>query len=129
MGLANVEIIRFTGSVAEADRNPCNAYLIVVDGEYPKSYGKPKYTFPPKPWIDRHLRKTYDVGSAHNWKEFFAKCTSILYREAPLSGNDSRMLIRKHLESHSVNNGKANHENNSVSRTIDELVEELIALP
>ena len=98
MSIAIVEIVEFTGSIESADERQSNTYLIAINGDYPTSYGKPKYTFPPKPWREQFQIASYRVGSAPDWKTFFRKCTNKLNRERPFSNKLPRPLYRTKTE-------------------------------
>lgn len=131
MGIAIVEIIEFTGSITSADEADSSTYLIAVNGEYPKSYGKPKYTFPPKSWRDQYQIASYRVGSAPDWKTFFIKCTNRLDRENPFSGELPGRAIRNYIseEYGFPEDGKMGSGTENLSpEQMDTLIDDLISL-
>ena len=130
MGIAIVEIIEFTGSITSADEADSTTYLIAVNGEYPKSYGKPKYTFPPKSWREQYQIDSYYVGSAPDWKTFFQRCTNMLHEEDPLSGELPRKAIRRHLKEYGILNDRNMRMDTEslTSEEMDTLIDDLISL-
>jgi hypothetical protein len=122
MGLANVEIARFQGRVEQADKVESETYLVAVNGVYPMRYGSPRFSFPPKEWIEQYTVAKYRVGNFPDWRSFYRECSSIVERENPFKTKVPSEVIKSYLTQYNLVPTDKN-QNDDVD--IDSIIEEL----
>lgn len=88
MPKGTIEIVEFRGVFPSVDRGGQIAcQLLAIDGVYQLKYGKPNYAFLPRAWVKPYCIRTFDVGEATSWQDFYNKCTDIVNKEQPFEHN------------------------------------------
>jgi hypothetical protein len=91
MPQGDIRIIEFTGRVSRSKQEEARTYLLVIDGQHHKKYGKPNFQYLPGEWRAKYVIGSLEVGEAESWKEFYALCAREL-GEASLLGNTGRPI-------------------------------------
>ena len=129
--LGLIEILEFKAYVEGFRKNKSFTYLVSINGVYPTSHGKPKFSFPPKEWIDTYKIRTYEVGEVKDWKSFFSKCTDIIYEKKPLTYESSQDKIIEYIAQY-FGLGNTSDVQSEIklesSDEIDNIIDDLIGL-
>lgn len=131
MGLAIVEIVEFTGTIEEAEEDTSSTYLVGINGEYRTSYGSPQYEFPSDYLLEEYKTKSYSVGNAKEWSDFYDLCNDIVENEELFSKDMPYEFVRKSVESYlsNIEKEEGTKEVEDISNVdLDNIAEDIISI-
>lgn len=130
MGIAIVEIVEFTGNVEEESGETSSTYLVGINGKYKTSYGSPQYEYPPESLIEEYKIRSYSVGNARNWNQFYNYCTELVKSEDIFTNKLPRELVRKSVNRYISSNEKSSSDINDGidDGDIDEIVDDITSI-